>query len=162
MNHPVKDPEVIIAALKAASPSAAGDAIVLQAQALVAGELQHLDIAIQTDLAPAVAIALLNSTASARSRRQPLDPALLCIAAGVAPASTAANVRIQLLFEAGQREERPHRPRAIQPRADGGRAHAALRAGAQGDRTLLRAHRNAAGKARRGETVALIEASRIG
>lgn len=101
MNQPVKDPGVIIAALKAASPSAAGDAIVLQAQALVAGELQHLDIAIQTDLAPAVAIALLNSTASARSRRQPLDPALLCIAAGVAPASTADNVRIQLLFEAG-------------------------------------------------------------
>jgi hypothetical protein len=101
MNQPVKDPEVIIAALKAASPSAAGDAIVLQAQALVAGELQHLDIAIQTDLAPAVAIALLNSTASARSRRQALDPALLCIAAGVAPASTTDNVRIQLLFEAG-------------------------------------------------------------
>lgn len=101
MNQAVKDPEVIIAALKAAAPSAAGDAIVLQAQALIAGELQHLDIAIQTDLAPAVAIALLNSTASARSRRQPLDPALLCIAAGVAPASTPDNVRIQLLFEAG-------------------------------------------------------------
>ena len=101
MNDPVKDPEVIIAALKAAAPSAAGDAIVLQAQALVAGELQRLDIAIQTDLAPAVAIALLNSTASARTCRQTLDPALLCIAAGVVPASTPENVRLQLLFEAG-------------------------------------------------------------
>ncbi len=101
MNSPIKDPGVVIAALKAAAPTEEGDAIVLQAKALVAGELKHLDIAIQTDLAPAVAIALLNSTASARSRQQPLDPALLCIAAGVAPASTPDSVRIQLLFEGG-------------------------------------------------------------
>ena len=101
MNQPIKDPNVIIAALNAAAPSATGDAIVLKAHALVAGEHLDLDIAIQTDLAPAVAIALLNTTASARAGRHPLDPAMLCIAAGVAPASTPDKLRIQLLFEAG-------------------------------------------------------------
>ncbi len=56
------------------------------------------DVAIATELAPAVAIALLDKT------EQPpgsVAPSLDCLAAGATPAETEGKVRIQLLFENG-------------------------------------------------------------
>ena len=57
------------------------------------------NIAISTELAPAVAIALLEKTEQA-----PGDPApaLDCLAAAAAPSGTAGKVRVELLFENGQ------------------------------------------------------------
>ena len=56
------------------------------------------NLAIATELAPAVAIALLDKT------EQPAGaaaPALDCLAAGVAASETDGKVRVQLLFENG-------------------------------------------------------------
>jgi hypothetical protein len=56
------------------------------------------NVAIATELAPAVAIALLEKT------EQPAGaaaPALDCLAAGAAPSDTEGKVRVQLLFENG-------------------------------------------------------------
>jgi hypothetical protein len=56
------------------------------------------NVAIAKELAPAVAIALLDKT------EQPLGaaaPALDCLAAGAAPSDTDGKVRVQLLFENG-------------------------------------------------------------
>ena len=55
-------------------------------------------VAIATELAPAVAIALLDKT------EQPpgaAAPALECLAAGAAPSETDGKVRVQLMFENG-------------------------------------------------------------
>lgn len=54
--------------------------------------------AIATELAPAVAIALLDKTEQAPGA---LAPALECLAAGATPAETAGMVRVQLMFENG-------------------------------------------------------------
>ena len=56
------------------------------------------NLAIATELAPAVAIALLDKT------EQPpgaAAPALDCLAAGAAPSETDGKVRVQLMFENG-------------------------------------------------------------
>jgi D-aminopeptidase len=55
-------------------------------------------VAIATELAPAVAIALLDKT------EQPpgaAAPALDCLAAGAAPSETDGKIRVQLMFENG-------------------------------------------------------------
>ncbi len=56
------------------------------------------NIAIATELAPAVAIALLDKTE--QSPDAPA-PALDCLAAGAASSETAGKVRVELLFENG-------------------------------------------------------------
>jgi hypothetical protein len=56
------------------------------------------NVAIATELAPAVAIALLDKT------QQPQDaaaPALDCLAAGATSSETDGKVRVQLMFENG-------------------------------------------------------------
>jgi hypothetical protein len=55
-------------------------------------------VAIATELAPAVAIALLDKT-----EQRPSDPppALDAFAAGVSPSDVAGKVRVQLMFENG-------------------------------------------------------------
>ena len=56
------------------------------------------NVAIATELAPAVALALLDKT------EQPpgaAAPALDCLAAGAAPSETEGKVRVQLMFENG-------------------------------------------------------------
>lgn len=54
--------------------------------------------AIATDLAPAVAIALLEKTEQAPSAP---SPALDCLAAAAAPSEAAGKLRVQLMFETG-------------------------------------------------------------
>ena len=54
--------------------------------------------AIATDLAPAVAIALLDKTEQAPDAPA---PALDCLVAGAAPSEKAGRVRVQLMFETG-------------------------------------------------------------
>ena len=56
------------------------------------------NVAITTELAPAVAIALLDKTE--QSPGAP-PPALDCLAAGAAPSETEGKVRVQLMFENG-------------------------------------------------------------
>jgi hypothetical protein len=55
-------------------------------------------IAIATELAPAVAIALLDKTEQAPGAP---PPALDCLAAGATPSETEGKVRVQLIFENG-------------------------------------------------------------
>jgi hypothetical protein len=54
--------------------------------------------AIATELAPAVAIALLDKT---EQEPNAAPPALDCLAAGAAPSETPGRVRVQLMFETG-------------------------------------------------------------
>lgn len=56
------------------------------------------DIAISTELAPAVAIALLDKTSKAPGAP---PPALEVLAAGVSASDTDGNVRVQLMFPNG-------------------------------------------------------------
>ncbi len=56
------------------------------------------NLAIATELAPAVAIALLDKTEQAAGAPA---PALDCLAAGAAPSEYAGKVRVQLMFENG-------------------------------------------------------------
>ncbi len=56
------------------------------------------NVAIATELAPAVAIALLDKTEQAPGAAA---PALDCLAAGATPSETAGKVRVQLMFENG-------------------------------------------------------------
>ena len=56
------------------------------------------NVAIATELAPAVAIALLDKTEQAPGDAA---PALDCLAAGAAPSETDGKVRVQLMFENG-------------------------------------------------------------
>jgi hypothetical protein len=55
-------------------------------------------VAIATELAPAVAIALLDKTEQSPGGAA---PALDCLAAGAAPSETEGKVRVELLFENG-------------------------------------------------------------
>lgn len=95
------DSEIELARVTAVAPSPAGDAIVVKAAAKVGNEITELEIAITTDLAPKVAIALLATTARARADRDGLQPALEVLAAAVVASGSAEKVRLQLLFDAG-------------------------------------------------------------
>lgn len=56
------------------------------------------NVAIATELAPAVAIALLDKSELAPGSA---PPALDCLAAGVSPSQTKGKVRVQLMFDNG-------------------------------------------------------------
>jgi len=56
------------------------------------------NVAIATELAPAVALALLEKTEQPEGAA---PPALDCLAAGAAPSDSKGKVRVQLLFENG-------------------------------------------------------------
>ena len=64
----------------------------------VEGERSETEVAIATELAPAVAIALLATTD--QTPNSP-PPALECLAAGVSPSEDEGKVRVQLVFENG-------------------------------------------------------------
>jgi hypothetical protein len=76
--------------------------VVVKAEAKIDDTVTELEIAITTDLAPAVAIALLATTARARAARDGLEPALEVLAAAVVASGNAEKeVRLQLLFDKG-------------------------------------------------------------
>jgi len=76
-------------------------AIVVKAEALVDDVITELEIAITTDLAPSVAIALLATTARNRAARDGMEPALEVLAAAVVATGNAEKVRLHLLFDKG-------------------------------------------------------------
>jgi hypothetical protein len=94
-------PELHIHAIKAIAPHSDGDKIVVRADAMLEDERTELEIAVTTDLAPAMALALLATTATARAKRDELEPALEVLAAAVVRSSSEAKVRLQLLFDKG-------------------------------------------------------------
>ena len=93
--------DIRISQLKAVVPDPDRAVVVVKADALVGDTVTELEIAITTDLAPAVAIALLATTARARAARDGLDPALEVLAAAVVASGSAEKVRLQLLFDKG-------------------------------------------------------------
>jgi len=94
--------DIKISQLKAVVPGREGAAVVLKAEPVIddTGPTE-LEIAITTELAPAVAIALLATTARARAARDGLEPALEVLAAAVVASGNAEKVRLQLLFDKG-------------------------------------------------------------
>lgn len=94
-------PEIEIARVTAVVPTSTGESVVVKAEAKLGEHVTELEIAITTDLAPKVAIALLATTAQARAARDGLEPALEVLAAAVVASGSAEKVRLQLLFDAG-------------------------------------------------------------
>ena len=94
-------PELHINSIAAVAPHPDGQKIVLKAEALLADQRTEMEIAITTDLAPAMALALLASTAQARAERDALSPAFDALAAAVVRSSSPDKVRLQLLFNKG-------------------------------------------------------------
>jgi len=90
-----------IAELKDVVPDPDGSAVVVKAEAILGGERTELEIAITTDLAANMAIALLATTAETRAARDGLEPALDVLAAAVVASGCAEKVRLQLLFDKG-------------------------------------------------------------
>lgn len=78
-----------------------GSKIVVRAEALVQDRRTELEIAVTTDLAPAIALALLATTVQARAQRDSLAPALDVLGAAVVRSSSPQKVRLQLLFDRG-------------------------------------------------------------
>ena len=87
--------------VKAVVPAPDGSAVVVKAKAVVASDRTEVEIAITTDLAARAAIALLATTAKARSLRDGREPALEVLAAAVVASGCAEKVRVQLLFDEG-------------------------------------------------------------
>jgi hypothetical protein len=100
MSNDTMPPDLSISTIKEVKPDADGS-IVVTAEAMVGDQRTELEIAITRDLAPAMAIALLATTASVRSERDGLAPALDVLAAGVVPSSDEEKIRLQLLFDKG-------------------------------------------------------------
>ena len=94
-------PPVEIASVLDVRVADAGEAVVVAVEAKVGDQRTHLEIAITTELAPAVAIALLATTARATAERDALEPALEILAAAVVESGCAERVRLQLLFDKG-------------------------------------------------------------
>jgi hypothetical protein len=101
MNNDATTPDLSISNLKEVKLNAETGVVVVKAEVLVGGQGTELEIAITRDLAPAMAIALLATTAQARAERDELPPALDVLAAGVVPSSDEEKIRLQLLFDKG-------------------------------------------------------------
>lgn len=94
--------ELEVARIKEVVHASEGAAIVIRAEALLGGEQRtDLEIAITTDLAPSMAIALLATTAKARASRDDLDPALDCLVADASVLADQEVLRLKLLFDKG-------------------------------------------------------------
>ena len=93
--------EIHIHRITEVAPHVDGGKIVLRADTLLQNERTELEIAVTTDLAPSMALALLATTAKARAARDELEPALDALAAAVVRSSSEDKVRLQLLFDKG-------------------------------------------------------------
>ena len=94
-------PVMKIEDVKEVIPAPDGSAVVVKAKAQLGTQRTDVEIAITTDLAASVAIALLATTAKARAERDGLEPALDVLAAAVVASGCAEKVRLQLLFDKG-------------------------------------------------------------
>jgi hypothetical protein len=101
MSNDTMPPDLSISHLKEVTLDPDTGVVVVKAEALVGEHRTELEIAITRELAPAVAIALLATTAKARAERDGLPPALEVLAAGVVMASDQEKIRLQLLFDKG-------------------------------------------------------------
>jgi hypothetical protein len=90
-----------IARITAVVPSPDASTIVVKAEAIVGDQRTELEIAITTDLAPTMAIALLATTSKVRAGRDDLDPALECLAADASLSGHDQKLRLKLLFDKG-------------------------------------------------------------
>lgn len=86
---------------KAVVPTPDSAAVIVKAKAVVGSKRTELEIAVTTDLAAKMAIALLATTAEARIKRDDLMPALDVLAAGRVASANKEVVRVQLMFEQG-------------------------------------------------------------
>ena len=94
-------PDIEITKVEQVAPAPDRAALVVKAEALLGDNSTEVEIAITTDLAPSVAIALLATTAKARAERDGLQPALEVLAAAVVASGNAEKVRLHLLFDKG-------------------------------------------------------------
>lgn len=94
-------PEVVIRRVHDVVPHANGQTILLRAEAGLEAQLTALEIAVTSELAPAIALALLATTAKARAHRDELEPALDVLGAAVVRSGSEDTVRLQLLFDKG-------------------------------------------------------------
>ena len=78
-----------------------GNAVKLETEARVDGQLHDTSIEVQQADVPAVATALLNADGPG-STADPLPPAVKCLGAGVVEAIDVKHVRVHLQFESGQ------------------------------------------------------------
>jgi len=94
-------PELQIQRITGLEPRGDGAAIVVKADVLMDDARTELEIAVTTELAPSIALALLATTARARAQRDELAPALDVLAAAVVRSSSDGKVRLQLMFDNG-------------------------------------------------------------
>lgn len=94
-------PELQIQRITGVAPHDEGTRIVVRADTVLQNQRTELEIAVTTELAPAIALALLATTAKARAGRDELEPALDVFGAAVVRSSTEEKVRLQLLFDKG-------------------------------------------------------------
>ena len=94
-------PDIAISKVRGIAPAPDGSAVVVNAEIVLRDSRSDVEIAITTDLAPNVAIALLATTAKARAARDGLLPALEVLAAAVVASGSAEKVRLHLLFDKG-------------------------------------------------------------
>ena len=93
--------EIHIHRITEVAPHTDGRKIVVRADTELLNQRTELEIAVTTDLAPSMALALLATTARARATRDELEPALDALAAAVVRSSSDDKVRLQLLFDKG-------------------------------------------------------------
>ena len=79
-------------------PALTGKSVRSKSDARKRAKRTATNVAIATELAPAVAIALLDKTEQPSGAA---DPALDCLAAGAVPSDIDGKVRVQLIFENG-------------------------------------------------------------
>jgi hypothetical protein len=94
-------PDIEISKVKQVAALPDGSAVVVNAEVVLGDSRSEVEIAITTDLAANVAIALLATTAKARAARDGLLPALEVLAAAVVASGSAEKVRLHLLFDKG-------------------------------------------------------------
>lgn len=97
----ITTPELHIHRIKEVAAHPDAGRIVVRADTLLENERTELEIAVTTELAPAMALALLSTTASSRLNRDELDPALDALGAAVVRSSSPQKVRLQMLFDKG-------------------------------------------------------------
>ena len=94
-------PDIEISKVKEVAALPDGSAVIVKAEVALGDSRSEVEIAITTDLAANVAIALLATTAQARAARDGLLPALEVLAAAVVASGNAEKVRLHLLFDKG-------------------------------------------------------------